>query len=359
MNQTQIKYLAALLMLADHVGFLINSEPLRMLGRLSYPLFAWVFAQNWKREGDKKKLITRLILFGVISQIPYILLFNKLTLNIMFSFAATAITFSYIRKYNRKIPILIISLISTQLLNIDYGWYAIATPLLLLNLKGKGDRVWWISWVIVNIVYAINTVNGIQLFAVLTPVILRFHNPNKDVKPTEIEKRFFYYFYPIHIASLAAIGTSMHLLTYPPAIPVTNSKITVTASQSQILPVSAKTKIGNSWIELEVATTPKEQATGLMYRTSLGDNRGMLFKFESAQKVKFWMKNCKISLDMIFLRNGAVTAIQPATPPCTADPCPTYGPDTMVDQIIELRGGRAAELNLKVGDRVTIKFIQK
>lgn len=205
MNKTQIKYLAALLMLADHVGFLINCEPLRIVGRLSYPLFSWIFAQNWKREGSKKKLISRLILFGVISQIPYILLFNKLTLNIMFSFGATAITFSYIRKFNRKILILIISLIASQLLNIDYGWYAIATPLLMLNLKGNGNKIWWVSWILINIIYAGSTGSAIQLFTVVTPAILKFHNPDKDLKPTEIEKRFFYYFYPIHLASLGAI----------------------------------------------------------------------------------------------------------------------------------------------------------
>jgi hypothetical protein len=95
-----------------------------------------------------------------------------------------------------------------------------------------------------------------------------------------------------------------------------------------------------------------------MYRTSLPDDRGMLFEFKSARRVSFWMKNCKISLDMIFLRNGLVKAIELSVPPCTANPCPTYGPDTAVDRVIELRGGRATELGVKVGDRIEIKFFQ-
>ena len=85
----------------------------------------------------------------------------------------------------------------------------------------------------------------------------------------------------------------------------------------------------------------------------------MLFKFKSPQKVSFWMKNCQISLDMIFLRDGVVKAIELSAPPCTADPCPTYGPDTAVDQVIELRGGRAAELDVKVGDRIEIEFLHQ
>jgi uncharacterized membrane protein (UPF0127 family) len=100
----------------------------------------------------------------------------------------------------------------------------------------------------------------------------------------------------------------------------------------------------------------EQQAMGLMYRTSLPDDRGMLFDFKPARLVNFWMKNCKISLDMIFLRDGVVEAIELSAPPCTADPCPTYGPDTAVDRVIELRGGRAAELGVKVGDRIEIEF---
>jgi uncharacterized protein len=83
----------------------------------------------------------------------------------------------------------------------------------------------------------------------------------------------------------------------------------------------------------------------------------MLFTFDPPQPVSFWMKNTKIPLDMIFLQGGKVIAIVAEAPPCTTTPCPTYGPDQPVpiDQVIELRGGRAAELGLKVGDPVTVK----
>jgi uncharacterized membrane protein (UPF0127 family) len=125
----------------------------------------------------------------------------------------------------------------------------------------------------------------------------------------------------------------------------------------QTLPISAKAQINNHSIELEVAKTAEQQDMGLMYGTSLPNNRGMLFEFKQARSVNFWMKNCKISLDMIFLQDGVVEAIELSAPRCTADPCPTYGPDTAVDRVIELRGGRATELGVKVGDRIEIKFL--
>lgn len=206
-NQSQIKWIALILMLADHIGVLIEAEPLRIVGRLIFPLFAWIFAKNWQRSGEKKALITRLLLFGIISQIPYILLFSTLQLNIMFGFAATAITFKYIRKFNYKITILAISLVAAQILNISYGWYAIACPLMMLEFENS--RVWWTGWIMTNIIYTITSGVWIQIFAVITPIILSYHNPKHDYKPGAIEKRFFYYFYPIHIAGLAALKTTI------------------------------------------------------------------------------------------------------------------------------------------------------
>jgi uncharacterized protein len=128
-------------------------------------------------------------------------------------------------------------------------------------------------------------------------------------------------------------------------------------NSGQMLPISAQAEMAGQRIMLEVARTPQQQAMGLMYRTSLADNRGMLFAFNPPQPVNFWMKNTLIPLDMVFLRNGEVKAIAANVPPCTATPCPTYGADVPIDQVIELRGGRAAEIGLKVGDRVSIKFL--
>jgi hypothetical protein len=126
-----------------------------------------------------------------------------------------------------------------------------------------------------------------------------------------------------------------------------------------MLPISALAEMAGQKISLEVARTPEEQAMGLMYRTSLAPDRGMLFAFNPPRPVSFWMKNVSIPLDMVFLRNGEVKAIAANVPPCTTTPCPSYGPEIAIDQVIELRGGRAAELGLKVGDRVSVKFLDE
>lgn len=129
--------------------------------------------------------------------------------------------------------------------------------------------------------------------------------------------------------------------------------------ESQVLPISARVIIADQTIELEVAKTPQEQEIGLMFRTELLPDRGMLFPFQPARSVGFWMKNTLIPLDMVFLHQGIIQEIVVQVPPCTADPCPSYGPpfNVDIDQVIELRNGRAAELGLKKGDRLIVEFL--
>jgi len=66
-----------------------------------------VFAQNWRRDNDKERLSKRLLLFGILSEVPYILLTNQLNLNVMFSFLGITQTFGYLKKLEPKILILI------------------------------------------------------------------------------------------------------------------------------------------------------------------------------------------------------------------------------------------------------------
>jgi uncharacterized protein len=125
-------------------------------------------------------------------------------------------------------------------------------------------------------------------------------------------------------------------------------------NQPQQLPLSAQVAIGNQIIALEVAKTPEQQKIGLMHRTVMPDNQGMLFAFSPARPVGFWMKNTLIPLDIVFVHQGVVQMIALAVP-CPADPCPTYQPPGLIDQVIELRQGRAQELGLKVADRLTVQ----
>ncbi|MDC0834348.1 hypothetical protein CKA32_006537 [Geitlerinema sp. FC II] len=131
--------------------------------------------------------------------------------------------------------------------------------------------------------------------------------------------------------------------------------------RAQQLPIEARVQLGDRAIDLEVARTPQQQALGLMFRDELPDDRGMLFPFDPPESVNFWMKNVRIPLDMVFVYDGEVVGLAREVPPCRQVRCPTYSPGegVLVDYVIELRGGRVAELGLAIGDPVRIEMFDE
>jgi uncharacterized membrane protein (UPF0127 family) len=101
---------------------------------------------------------------------------------------------------------------------------------------------------------------------------------------------------------------------------------------------------------VEVAATPDQQEHGLMNRQSLDPDRGMIFPYDTPQQVSFWMKNTLIPLDMVFVRpDGTIARIENAVA-LNLEPVSSLEP---VNLVLEIPGGRAAELGIKPGDRVS------
>ena len=102
---------------------------------------------------------------------------------------------------------------------------------------------------------------------------------------------------------------------------------------------------------VEVAQTPEQQARGLMFREALGPDEGMIFPFRPPRPASFWMRNTPIPLDMLFVRqDGTIARIAADTVPHSEEPVTSSGEP--VAAVLELRGGRAAELGISEGDRV-------
>jgi hypothetical protein len=103
---------------------------------------------------------------------------------------------------------------------------------------------------------------------------------------------------------------------------------------------------------VQVAETPEQQERGLMFVHSLAADQGMIFPYEPPRNVAFWMRNTLIPLDMVFIReDGTIARIVTAkaldeTPISAGEP---------VAAVLELRGGRAAQLGIAEGDRAEWK----
>ncbi|KZB64588.1 hypothetical protein AUP42_01440 [Thalassospira lucentensis] len=101
---------------------------------------------------------------------------------------------------------------------------------------------------------------------------------------------------------------------------------------------------------VEMAVTPDERSRGLMFRTEMADDAGMLFDFGRASDISMWMKNTFISLDMLFIdKNGVIVGIEKRTVPKSETIIPGPKP---VRFVLELNGGSADRLGFEVGEKV-------
>lgn len=145
----------------------------------------------------------------------------------------------------------------------------------------------------------------------------------------------------------------------PTATPPTTQQLTPTPYPSSVK-VTVATAKGSVLYTAEVAQTPEATATGLMHRTNLPQYSGMYFIYGSDVQYGFWMKNCEIPLDMLFIdSNSTIVDIKHNVQPCkTSDPaqenCPAYMPKAQYRTVLEINGGSAKTNNIIIGNKVTI-----
>ena len=107
----------------------------------------------------------------------------------------------------------------------------------------------------------------------------------------------------------------------------------------------------------EVARKPQEQALGLMHRQSLAKDRCMIFLYPEDGNHSIWMKNCLISLDVVWIdKDGVVVEtaenVPPASPMMRDEDCPTYGGTVLARHFVEFAAGTLKRIGLRKGQRL-------
>lgn len=101
-------------------------------------------------------------------------------------------------------------------------------------------------------------------------------------------------------------------------------------------------------LDVEIADTFFEIQRGYMFREKISDNEGMLFLFPSSGFHNFWMKNCKVGLDIAWLdEHWRVVHLEENLPPCASDPCPSWAPLKAARYVLEVRAGLTAVEGLR------------
>lgn len=210
-----IKLIAVFTMLLDHLRYAfpeISFTMWELLGRMSYPLFAFALTEGYIHTSSKKNYIKRLIIYGLISQIPF-MLFRSIIgknewkmLNIMFTLVFGFVGILAYDKIKNKwisIPVMLAIAILGKIVRVDYGWYGILLIYIFYIFKDKQAIILPASIALVVTYYAsiykMNFFHNIIylqiLFILLSLIPIYMYNGEKG----RSMKKFFYLFYPIHL----------------------------------------------------------------------------------------------------------------------------------------------------------------
>lgn len=209
MNAFHLKVIAITTMIIDHLGlyFFPESFAFRIIGRLSFPLFAWLIANGAYHSKNTQKYFYRLLLFAFISQVPY-LLTNRLmdptstTLNIFFTLSLGLGAILLIRKTTMKIHWVLISAISATLgfvLHVDYGGLGVVS-IIAFYIFFKNKKALVISQSILFALMSLyflslgNSLGLIQLLGLLSLIGILSYSGKEGPK----FKYIFYFIYPLH-----------------------------------------------------------------------------------------------------------------------------------------------------------------
>lgn len=208
MNVFILKLIALITMVIDHYGaiFQSNIDIYRMVGRIAFPIYAFLLVEGYHYTRDIKKYAKRLLVFAFISEIPFDLAFSgRLELmhqNIFFTLFIGLMTMYFLDRredYNiNKIAIIMISVIVSTLLLVDYSFIGIVY-ILAFYFNRKKERAGKILSV-GGIMLLINlTLSGyLQQFSLLSLVFIYFYNGKLGPKNKFIQG-LFYTMYPLHL----------------------------------------------------------------------------------------------------------------------------------------------------------------
>lgn len=152
------------------------------------------------------------------------------------------------------------------------------------------------------------------------------------------------------VALLLALGIA-GCRAEPAATAAQANAVKSSISGLDIVPLAIRTGTKSYDFRVEVARTSEQQARGLMFRERLEPFAGMLFPMQPPRPASFWMHNTPEPLDLLFIRaDGTIARIAVNAIPYSTDNIPSGEP---VAAVLELAGGRTAELGIMEGDRVT------
>lgn len=202
----QIKLLAAVLMVVDHIGAILfpGADVLRFIGRYSFPLFCWLLVQGEAHTRNFWKYLVRLLVMALLTQPIYNLVLLKGAndqWNILLTLAIGLVCLRIARlRPALQIPCWIAGAAIAYLIPVDYSYYGIGIIALIRYFEPTA--LWWTAWLLLHfgLVLVEPGWGAAQAPAIVSPVFFLMANGQQGKRA-----RWFYWFYPGHLVVLYAI----------------------------------------------------------------------------------------------------------------------------------------------------------
>lgn len=199
-----MKWIAVLTMITDHVGrmFFPDVHIFNIIGRIAFPLFAFLLVEGFVHTGNLKKYMLRMFIFACISEIPYDLAMQETWLefsrqNTIWTLTLGLLMLALCRKYQYSVwavaGIAVVCCAAAALLRFDYGAGGIVLILILYFLR---DRQWlkYLAMLGLSVLWF----GGTEIAAMISIIFMLAYNG----KHGKNMKYMFYWFYPVHLAVL-------------------------------------------------------------------------------------------------------------------------------------------------------------
>ena len=215
MTGNALKIIAAAAMFLDHMGlmFFPANALLRIIGRLAFPIFAFMIAEGCKYTRNRLRYFLQLFGLALGCQIVYFIADGSMYLSVLFTFSLAVLTIfalQYCKAKPGALPILLFvtAVVAVYVLNqifeIDYGFFGCMLPVFVAAFHNtRFDKpVWNVAMLALGLLLLWLSMGGYQLYALATvPLLLCYSGQRGKVKM----KYFFYIFYPAHLALLQVI----------------------------------------------------------------------------------------------------------------------------------------------------------
>lgn len=215
MSSFSLKLVAVITMLTDHIGLILFPDitVLNMIGRIAFPLFAFLIAEGFLKTGDVKKYLLRLLLFAFISTPPYFFAFkvaevDNIGPNIFFTLTAgllILIVLFKVRPIWFSVTLAAVIVYISEILRFEYGAYGIVLILacfLMLKRRVLGEIAVGVTNILGSFSALSSKIFSLQIFSLAAIPFMMLYNGKRGFT---INKWWFYWFYPAHLFILAFI----------------------------------------------------------------------------------------------------------------------------------------------------------